>query len=286
MACEQQIGSESDQSLVAVGATLVRVGSGFSFTEGPAADSTGNVYFTDQPNNKILKWSTEGTVSVFMENAGRANGLYFDDFGNLIACADEDNQLWRISTEMEVEILVADINGKKLNGPNDVWVSADSGIFFTDPYYQRDYWVRSEPEMESENVYNRSPNGIVSVVDYDLVKPNGIVGSVDGSRLYVADIGANKTYVYTKGSDGRYRNKREFVPMGSDGMTIDTQGNVYLTGDGISIFNVAGEKIQHISVDAPWTSNVTFGGSDRNMLFITASDSVFTIKMNVQGVRQ
>jgi gluconolactonase len=220
-----------------------------------------------------------------MENAGRANGLYVDKFGNLIACADQDNQLWRITTQLDVEILVADIDGGKLNGPNDVWVAPDGGIFFTDPYYQRDYWARSEPEIGSENVYYRSPNGSVSVLDDDLVKPNGIVGSADGSRLFVADIGASRTYVYTRGIDGRFGDRREFAAMGSDGMTIDAQGNLYLTGDGVTVFNASGERIQHIAVDAPWTSNVSFGGSDRNILFITATDSVFTLEMNVRGAQ-
>jgi gluconolactonase len=220
-----------------------------------------------------------------MENAGRANGLFFDNSNNLLACADEDNQLRRISPEKEVSVLVADVDGKRLNGPNDLWVSAQGGIYFTDPYYQRDYWARSKPDIESENVYYLAPDGQLRIVDDDLVRPNGIIGSEIGDTLYVADAGAGKTYAYAIGEDGALEGKREFAPMGSDGMTIDSRGNVYLTGNGVTVFNVSGEKIWHIAIDAPWTSNVTFGGRERNTLFITASDSVYTLEMAVQGSR-
>lgn len=284
-ACQLQADPEKVQRVVAADAELTRVATGFSFTEGPAADKDGNIFFTDQPNNRILKWSTDGTMSVFMDDAGRANGLYFTSSGNLVACADEDNQLWSISPEKEIDVLVADIDGKKLNGPNDLWVYSKGGIYFTDPYYERDYWTRSKPEIESENVYYLSPDGELTIVDDDLVKPNGVIGTEDGSKLYVADIGANKTYVYARREDGTVGRKQEFVPMGSDGMTIDTQGNLYLTGDGVTVFNASGEKIEHISIDGAWTANVTFGGKGRDILFITASDSVYTLEMAVQGAR-
>jgi gluconolactonase len=284
-ACQLKAGSEGGDAVVAEGAEPVRAASGFAFTEGPAADSEGNIYFTDQPNNRILIWNIDGTVSVFMENAGRANGLFFDHENNLLACADEHNQLWRITSGNEVEVLVADVDGKRLNGPNDLWVTAEGGIYFTDPYFQRDYWSREGPEIEGQNLYYLSPGGELMVADDDLVKPNGIIGNEAGDALYVADAGAGKTYRYAIAPNGVLEEKREFVPMGSDGMTIDQKGNVYLTGDGVTVFDESGEKIRHIAVDAPWTSNVTFGGKDGNILFITASDSVYTLEMNVQGAR-
>jgi len=271
-------------SIIAEDATLTLAASGYTFTEGPATDAEGNVFFTDQPNNRILKWNTDGGVEVFMQNAGRSNGLYFDNEGNLIACADEHNQLWRISPEQQVEILLTDFQDKKFNGPNDAWVAPDGGIYFTDPYYQREWWTRTEPDMETQNVYFLSPGGQLSVVDDDLVQPNGIIGSATGGLLYVADIGAGITWVYDRAADGTLVNKREFVDMGSDGMTIDLEGNVYLTGDGVTVFNNAGQQIAHIAVDEDWTANVTFGGRDRKVLFITAMDSVYTLEMAVQGV--
>jgi gluconolactonase len=271
--------------VIAEGAKLQQVATGFAFTEGPAADAGGNVYFTDQPNNRILKWAADEGVSVFLEDSGRANGLYFDEAANLLACADEQGQLWRISPDKTVEVLLRDYHGRRFNGPNDLWVAPDGGIYFTDPYYPRDWWSHTEPELDSEAVYYLSPDGEVSVADDDLEQPNGIIGTADGERLYVADIGAGRTFVYHRAPDGRLVNRREFVAMGSDGMTVDSSGNVYLTGDGVTVFAPSGERIAHIPVDEDWTANVTFAGADRNLLFITAMGSVYTLEMAVTGVR-
>ena len=259
------------------------VSSDFEFTEGPTADAEGNVYFTDQPNDKIMKWSIDGTLTVFMEGTGRSNGLYFDKKGNLYSCADQDNQLWMIDQDKKVTVLVKDFEGKKLNGPNDLWVDEKGGIYFTDPFYKREYWKRTEKEIENENVYYLSPERKLSVAASGFVRPNGIVG--DGKKLYVADINARKTYVYTIQSDGSLTDGKLFAEMGSDGMTVDSDGNVYLTGKGVIIFNSKGEQIENISIDAPWTANVCFGGKDRKTLFVTASKSVFTVKMKVRGSR-
>lgn len=275
--------SRTKSSVLTPGATPVLVSSDFEFTEGPTADAEGNVYFTDQPNDKIMKWSIDGTLTVFMEGAGRSNGLYFDKKGNLYSCADQDNQLWMIDQDKKVTVLVKDFEGKKLNGPNDLWVDEKGGIYFTDPFYKRDYWKRTEKEIENENVYYLSPERKLSVAASGFVRPNGIVG--DGKKLYVADINARKTYVYTIQSDGSLTDGKLFAEMGSDGMTVDSDGNVYLTGKGVTIFNSKGEQIENISIDAPWTANVCFGGKDRKTLFVTASKSVFTVKMKVRGSR-
>lgn len=276
--------SERLSSIVAKGATPVLVSSDFLFTEGPAADADGNVYFTDQPNDKIMKWSTDGTITVFMEGTGRSNGLFFDKAGNLLACADLNNQLWMIDKSKKVTVLVHDFGGKKLNGPNDLWVDPEGGIYFTDPFYKRDYWTRTEKEIDEENVYYLSREKKLTVAATGLLQPNGIIGTPDGKKLYVADIKGRKTYSYSINDDGTLTNKQLFADMGSDGMTIDSKGNVYLTGRGVTVFNSQGVKIETIDIDAPWTANVCFGGKDRQLLFVTASTSVFTVKMNVKGV--
>lgn len=273
-------------AIVAPGATLTRIADGYAFTEGPIADAGGNVFFTDQPNNRILQWRTDGTVNTYLEPAGRANGLYIDNSGNLIACADEENHLWKISPDKKVSSLVTDFAGKRLNGPNDLWVSPEGGIYFTDPYYQREYWQHAAPAIDRENVYFLSPENQLTVVSSDLIKPNGIIGSANGSELYIADIGADKTYKYAILADGRLVDKQLFFAMGSDGLTLDNRDNLYLTGNGVTVINPAGEKILHIAVDQPWTSNVTFGGKDGTLLFITASDSIYSLKMNVKGAHR
>lgn len=281
-ACTAQQGS-----LVAEGAELTELASGYSFTEGPAVDPMGDVYFTDQPNDRILKWeAATGTLSVYMEPAGRSNGLYFDNEGHLLACADEHFQLWRISSEKEVTILVDNYQGLKLNGPNDLWVDPKGGIYFTDPYYQRPYWDRKEPEIKEQRVYYLAPDASEPrIVADDLVQPNGIIGSPDGNTLYVADIGDKKTYAYGITMEGDLVQKALVTEMGSDGMTLDNRGNLYLTGNGVTIINKDGEQIQHIPVPQKWTANVTFGGPEQKTLFITAMNAVYTLEMNVHGVR-
>jgi len=276
----------SQKELIKEGQELQLISNEFEFTEGPASDAEGNVYFTDQPNNRIHKWSVEdGTISVFMENSGRANGLYFDDDGNLLAAADKNSEIWKINPEKDVEVLVDSYQGKRLNGPNDLWIAPDGGFYFTDPYYQRDYWERTEKEIEEERVYYMNPQGEISIVVDDMEQPNGIIGTPDGKTLYIADIGANKTYSYKINRDGSLSDKKLFTELGSDGMTIDNRGNVYLTGNGVTVFDKSGKKIQHIPIDKDWTANVTFGGKNQQTLFITAQQAVYSLEMNVNGVR-
>ncbi|MEO9069918.1 MAG: SMP-30/gluconolactonase/LRE family protein, partial [Ginsengibacter sp.] len=270
--------------VVAAGAQLHLVSSQFTFTEGPAADKGGNIFFTDQPNDKIWEYDIDGKLSLFMEKTGRSNGMYFDKKGNLISCADEKDELWSISKNKKVTVLMKDFKGHRLNGPNDLWVDNKGGIYFTDPYYQRDYWKRTQPDLNGEKVYYL-PKGKKQafIVDNLQKKPNGIIGTPDGKKLYVADIGDNKTYQYEIDRDGTLSHRRLFVSQGSDGMTIDHEGNIYLCGKGVTIYDKNGEKIGYIPVPEKWTANITFGGKDRKTLFITASESVYTLQMKVKG---
>ncbi len=289
MMCSQLLWAQMEvkRNLVAKDAEVVKVADGFSFTEGPAVNRPGDVFFTDQPNNRIHRWKfTTGEISVFSEASGRSNGLYFNLEGDLLACADLENQLWSFNDEGEHEVLIENFKGNKLNGPNDLWINPRGGVYLTDPLYKRDYWER-DPEMQQdgEHLYYLSEDGLQFFrVDENLVKPNGLVGTPDGKKLYVADIGDDKTYVYDIEEDGYLTNRQLFVEMGSDGMTIDHRGNVYLTGDGVTIFNSKGDKVGHIPIDAKWTANVCFGAGDRKTLFITAMDAVYTLQMKVRGV--
>ncbi|WP_373055997.1 SMP-30/gluconolactonase/LRE family protein [Zunongwangia sp. H14] len=276
-----------EKSIISENAKLQLVSDEFEFTEGPAADSQGNVYFTDQPNNQILKWDAgTGKISVFLENAKRANGLFVDDKGNILACADENFQLIKISPNKEIEALVSNVEEGNLNGPNDLWVDKEGGIYFTDPYYQREYWEREQPDLQGQYVYYLAPSEKKPVVvAKDLKKPNGIIGTANGEKLYIADIGDDKTYSYSISAEGTLKDKTLFAEQGSDRMTIDNEGNVYLTGNGVTVYNNNGEIIKHIPVDENWTANVTFGGKDFKTLFITAMDAVYILKMNVHGTR-
>lgn len=276
----------ADQAAVtAPGAEVRLLADGFKFTEGPACDAAGNVYFTDQPNDRILVWTIAEKLETFMQPAGRSNGLTFDAQGMLWACADEKNQLWRIDPKTKQHtVVVRDFEGKLLNGPNDLWCRPQGGLFFTDPYYKRPYWNRG-PSESPQAVYFLSADGkrLVRVAD-DLEQPNGIIGTPDGKTLYVADIKAKKTYRYKLADDGSLSDKTLFCEAGSDGMTIDNEGNIYLTGKGVMVFNPKGEKIQQIDVPENWTANVCFGGKEKNRLFITASRGLYAVEMRTRGV--
>jgi gluconolactonase len=276
------------QSVVAPGATLQKLAGDFAFTEGATCDKNGNVFFTDQPNNRIMKWSVDGKLSEFLKPAGRANGMMFDAKGNLIACADEHNQLWSIAPDKTVTVLVTNFEGKYLNGPNDVWVAPNGGMYLTDPFYKRKWWDHTTMALTNQPVFYLSPDyKKLFPVANDLKKPNGITGTPDGKTLYVADIQGDKTWRYDILPDGSLTNKTLAVAKGSDGMTIDENGDLVMcaTGqtNGVSIFNPAGKLIDHIDVPEKWSANVCFGGKDRRTLFITASTSLYSIRMNVKG---
>ena len=149
----------------------------FSFTEGPAADKIGNVYFTDQPNDKIYFWDWKtNTVELFLDKTGRANGTFFDINDNLFTCSDENGEIWKISKNKEIEVLSKGFEGKRLNGPNDLWVDDFGGIYFTDPLYKREYWENFKQEIPQKNLYYRNKNGQISKLE-TFTQPNGIIGS-------------------------------------------------------------------------------------------------------------
>ncbi|MEM7387461.1 MAG: SMP-30/gluconolactonase/LRE family protein [Verrucomicrobiota bacterium] len=259
---------------------------GFKFTEGPVADPEGNVYFTDQPNDRIVRWDAEtGKTEDFLKPCGRSNGLYFDRQGNLLACADEKNELWSISLkDRSCTVLIRDFKDKKLNGPNDLWVHPHGWLFFTDPFYKRPYWQHSDREQDGQHVYRYTAlTGETVRVEDGIVQPNGIIGTADGKYLYVADIGDRKTYRYRVGMTGDLTDRKLFCEMGSDGMTLDSKGNLYLTGRGVTVFDPDGKKIEQIDIPEGWTANVCFGGRDGKMLMVTAMDSLYGVRMKVGG---
>jgi len=274
--------SAQQAGVVAPGAKAKKLAGDFLFTEGPAADAAGNVYFTDIPNNRILKWSVqEGNLSTFRENSGGANGLYFDKNGNLLACEGGGRRLVSITPAGEVTALAETYDGKKLNSLNDLWIDPKGGVYFTDPRYGG----RDGMEQNGEHVYYLAPGRekTIRVID-DMVRPNGVIGTPNGKRLYVTDHGDGKTFVYSVSKDGTLAGKKLFCSEGSDGMTLDARGNVYLTTDVVAVYNRKGEKIEEIKIpERP--ANVTFGGPDNKTLFVTARTSLYAVDMQVKGAR-
>ena len=275
---------ERKSSIIADKATIEQAGSGFLFTEGPAVDVNGRVYFTDQPNDRIHIWDEKDGISLWLEGTGRSNGMYFDNKGQLVTCADEKTQLAYFDKDKNLIKLCDSYEGKHLNGPNDVWVTPKGDYYFTDPYYHRNWWADGHKEIQDvRGVYYLSAKGDVTRVIDDFKTPNGLIGTPDGNVLYVADIEDEKIWKYDIQPDGRLLNKTFFAPHGSDGMTIDNEGNVYLTYGKVWVYNPKGELIEEIEFpESP--SNICFGGEKRDILFVTARKGVYTLKMNVNGV--
>jgi gluconolactonase len=270
----------AEEGLVAPGATAQKLASSFRFTEGPAVAPNGDVYFSDIPNNRIHIWSTDGKLSTYRSESGGANGLYFDRKGNLYACEGGNRRVTVTDPHGKLAVLSERYQEKKLNSPNDLWIDPQGGVYFSDPRYGK----MEDMEQDGFHVYYVSPDRRKLMrVTTDLVKPNGVLGSADGKQLFVADPGASKTYVYRIQADATLADKREFAPQGSDGMTRDERGNVYLTAkEGLVVYDPEGKKIATIAVpESP--ANCCFGGADRKTLFITARTSLYSIPMTVRG---
>lgn len=278
--------TSSNSELIVPGAQLKKIADTFAFTEGPARNTQGDIYFTDQPNDRIWIYTHQDQLILFKEGTGRANGLYFHPDGTLWACSDEQHEIRAYHPLSSFQLkMPGRVNGRRFNGPNDLWIHPHTQtVYFTDPFYPRPYWPYKNQELGKQGVYALFPGQTIPVLlDETLVQPNGIIGSPDGKFLYVADIKDQKTYRYQINAQGALKDRQLWTSMGSDGMTVDEQGNVYLTGKGVTIFNPKGEKIAHIPVPEPWTANVTFGGKDKKTLFITASKSIYTLAMQVEG---
>ncbi|HWB17416.1 MAG TPA: SMP-30/gluconolactonase/LRE family protein [Vicinamibacterales bacterium] len=273
-------------SVLAPGAQVEKLAGDFIFTEGPTSDRKGNVYFVDQDNNRIMEWTTDGKLSTWMQPSNYSNGMTTDWKGHLYATADLKNEMWRIDLKTKkVTPLFNTYDGKLLNGPNDVWVQPTTGrVYFTDPYYRRKWWTRGPSENpQGAYVYLPDQKKLVRVID-DMQQANGIIGTPDGKKLYVADIRGRQTFVYDINADGTLGNKTLFCESGSDGMTIDSEGNVYLSsGRAVQVYDKTGKHIESIPVpEVP--SNMCFGGKDMKTLFITARTGFYAVKTRVKGV--
>jgi gluconolactonase len=281
---EKKVQKDENQPKSFIVSELEKLAGGFTFTEGPAVDAQGNVYFTDIPNHLILIWTLENKLDTFRINSGRANGLYFDKDENLLACEGEKGQITSTSPDGDYKAIATQYDGKRFNQPNDIWPDGKGGIYFTDPKYGED---DTELPQDGMHVYYINPDHttVIRVCD-DLKKPNGVLGTPDKKNLYVTDAQAGKTYRYAIQEDGSLANKTLFVEFGCDGMTIDKAGNVYLTIDGkqaIDIFSPSGKLLESIAVPEK-PSNLCFSGKYRNQLFITARTSIYRVVLNTEGV--
>lgn len=279
--------SADDQPIVPEGAEVKKLHDGFAFTEGPARGPDGKIYFTDIPNERIHVYDpATGELGIFREETGRANGLMFAPSGALYACEGGNRRLTRQFGD-QIETLADTYEEKKLNSPNDIAMDGKGGVYFTDPRYGS----RDDMELDVEGVYHLPRRGKLKRVVDDLVRPNGLILSLDKRILYVVDNGAKTIWAYDVESDGSLSGGRKFADMdleargGGDGMTIDQRGNIYCAGQGhIWIWNPKGDVVAKIAVpESP--ANCTFGGPDGKTLCITARTGVYSIKLNVVGGR-
>jgi len=274
-----------------------KIHDGFSFTEGPAFNGT-HLYFTDIPNNRIMRTDLQGTLEVFMEPSGNCNGLMFDGKNRLIACRmgrldqqDAVGELIAIDIETKkVEVLSSQFDGKRYNACNDLVIDRHGGIYFTDPRYGA-----PEPWPQGvEAVYYRDLKGKVTRLEQEIQAPNGIILSPDETKLYIVPSMQKQVFAYSVTSPGVLEDKRVLFEIqqpkrkensGGDGLAIDVRGNLYITTDlGVQIVSPAG-KLMGV-IDFPeQPANCAFGGPERKTLFATSRTGLYAVEMPIAGHR-
>ena len=265
-----------------------KIAEGFEFTEGPLWHPDGFLLFSDIPANKIYKWQPEQKIEIFRQPSGNANGNTLDLLGRLLTAEHGNRRLSLTKQDGLLVTLVSHYQGKRLNSPNDLVVKSDGSIYFTDP----PYGIKSEQEeLGFYGVYRLAPDGRLTMLVDDFVRPNGIVFSPDETKLYVNDSQRGHIRVFEVKPDGTLEKGQLFAKLkppsqegAADGMKVDIQGNVYSTGPGgIWIFSPAGDLLGIIETpEAP--ANLAWGDSDYKTLYITARTSLYRIRLQIRGI--
>ncbi len=265
-------------SLVKEGAEFVKLADGFKFTEGPALGSNGKIYFNDIPNETTHVYDpASGETSVARKETGRANGIFFEPTGTAMVCEGGSRAVTRWSVGGEAKTVVSEFEGKKLNSPNDIAPDGAGGYFFTDPRYGN----RDDMELNFEGLYYLPRKGKLALLDKELSRPNGVILSPDEKTLYVADTELAQVFAYDV-DGGKVSNKRVFAEEGSDGMSVDTNGNIYLTWKGeILAFSPEGKELLRIAPPEKPANCLLVGST----LYVTARTGFYSLELNTQGIR-
>ncbi|MDF1826059.1 MAG: DUF1080 domain-containing protein [Verrucomicrobiales bacterium] len=267
-----------DGPLVKEDAAFSLIADGFKFTEGPALGPDGKIYFNDIPNERTHCYDpANGETGLYREGSGRANGLFFTPAGALIACEGGARRLTRTDDAGELTVLAEKFEGKKLNSPNDVVPDGFGGFYFTDPRYGKN----DDREIDVEAVYYLDRKGKITQVAADLIKPNGLIISPDGKILYIADPGAEKILAYDIEEAGTIANKREFAAVGSDGMTVDKLGNIYVTWEDVIAFSPEGKEVLRLTPPEKPANCLLVGKT----LYVTARTGFYKVDLEVEGVQ-
>ena len=268
-----------------------RLTTGYEFLEGPVWNSTDEfLLFSDIPTNRIYKWDSDGSVTIFREPSGNSNGLTFDKRGNLIICEHGTRRLSMLDKKGVYKVYADRYRDKRLNSPNDVVVKSDGKLYFTDP----PYGIKpDEQELPFQGVYSLDieKEKLTLLLD-DFDRPNGLVFSPDEKVIYIAD-SSNRRHVraFDVESNGNLTHSRVFaeicsvLPGNPDGMKVDVEGNLYVAAaGGVWVFSAKGEHLGII--DTPETpANLAWGDKDWRSLFITARTSLYRVKIKTKGVQ-
>lgn len=294
-----EIHDPSFASLIVGSAQLEELCNSCRWAEGPVwFDDAQHLIWSDIPNQRMMRWTPDGGVSVFRNASNFSNGNTRDRQGRLVSCEHGTRRVTRTEPDGSITVLADRYQGKRLNSPNDVVVRSDGTIWFTDPTYGilSDYeGYRSDPEQATRNVYRLNPEtGDITALVSDFLQPNGLAFSPDETMLYVADSGASHDDTAPRHIrvfnvvDGALENSRVFCHIDSgipDGIRLDTRGNLWSSAkDGVHCFSADGTLLGKIRV--PQTvANLTFGGPRRNRLFITATSTVYSIYLATNGAQ-
>jgi gluconolactonase len=282
-------------SVLPADAQLERVGTGFRFTEGPLWDpEEGSLLFSDIPADRICRWKEGARAGVFREPSGKSNGLTWDLDGSLLACEHARRRISRTLPGGRVVPVVERYQGRRLNSPNDLVVRSDGSIYFSDPPYglTPEMGEPGEPEQPVNGLYRLPPGADEPVLladDFD--RPNGLAFSPNERLLYVADTPRYQVRVFEVLPDGTLAHSRVFAQFHAeqgvgrpDGMKVDTEGNLYTTGPGgVWILNRAGELLAHLRFPER-TANLAWGDDDFRSLYVTATSSVYRLRVLAPGV--
>ena len=288
--------SESVRDLVDEDAPVEQIATGFKFTEGPIWMADGSLHFSDMPGDMRRRWHPDEGVEVLRDPSNKCNGMTRDNDGNLIVCEHVTSSVVREKPDGTREAIATHWGDKELNSPNDVIVASDGSIIFTDPTYGRmpGFGLEREQDLDFQGVYRLPADGgdLQLLVD-DFAQPNGLCFTPDESQLYVNDTLHAHIRVFDVGPDHALSNGRVFADgIGTgdlasgelvDGMKLDERGNVYVTGpEGVWIFAPDGKQLGVIRVPEI-VGNLNWGEDDWRTLFITASTSLYSVRMKIGG---